>query len=182
MITYTTLSSPFGRLGVARTQKGLCRLCFPEKIPQLPTILQAQFPGETIQEERQSLQPVTEQLQAYFAKERKVFDLALDLHLPPFYKKVLKEVQKIPYGKTVSYKDIAQRLNNPLTVRAVGSANARNPIPIIIPCHRVVGRNGTLGGYGGGLERKVALLKLEGASLPWSDQPNIKRPKTIAAR
>ena len=176
MITYTTLPSPFGRLGIARTQKGLCRLCFPEETPQLSTYLQAQFPGEIIQEDSQSLRSATEQLQAYFAGERNVFDLTLDLHMPPFYKKVLEEVRRIPYGKTASYKEIAQRLNNPLAVRAVGSANARNPIPIIIPCHRVVNHNGGLGGYGGRLDRKLALLELEGTTLPWSGKPSFNRP------
>ncbi len=180
MITYTTLTSPFGPLGIARTQRGVCRLCFPEATPQLPASLQAQFPGETIQEDNPSLQLAIDQLQAYFAGERKRFGLALDYHVPPFYKKVLEAVRKIPYGNTASYKEIAQRVNNPLAVRAVGSANARNPIPIIIPCHRVVGHNGSLGGYGGRLDRKVTLLELEGATLPWQGKPKFK-PSVNAA-
>ncbi|MFQ6606034.1 MAG: methylated-DNA--[protein]-cysteine S-methyltransferase [Fidelibacterota bacterium] len=177
MITYTTFPSPFGRLGIARTQKGLCRLSFPEKTPQLPTYLRTQFPGETILKDNHGLQSAIDQLKAYFAGERKTFDLVLDLRLPPFYKKVLEEVRKIPYGTTASYKDIAQRLKNPLAVRAVGSANARNPLPIIIPCHRVVGHNGGLGGYGGRLDRKVILLELEGAPLPWHGKPNFNKPR-----
>ena len=102
-----------------------------------------------------------EQLTAYFAGERKTFDLKLNPVGTEFQLQVLAELQKIPYGITASYGDIAKRIGRPKAVRAVGAANGRNPIPIIIPCHRVIGSTGKLTGFGGGIPTKKALLKLE---------------------
>ena len=102
-----------------------------------------------------------EQLTAYFAGERKSFDLKLNPVGTEFQLQVLEELQKIPYGITASYGDIAKRIGRPKAVRAVGAANGRNPIPIIIPCHRVIGSTGKLTGFGGGIPTKKALLKLE---------------------
>jgi methylated-DNA-[protein]-cysteine S-methyltransferase len=101
------------------------------------------------------------QLQEYIKGERKRFDLKLDLIGTDFQLRVWKELMKIPYGKTYSYKDLATKLNDPNACRAVGTANGKNPICIIIPCHRVINANGKLGGYSGGLEHKIDLLKLE---------------------
>ena len=104
---------------------------------------------------------VIEQLNQYFMGIRKQFDISLKLEMPPFYKKVLKEVSEIPYGQTFSYKNIARKLNNPRAYRAVANANAANPIPIIIPCHRVIQSNGGLGNYGGGRKLKQSLVQIE---------------------
>jgi methylated-DNA-[protein]-cysteine S-methyltransferase len=101
------------------------------------------------------------QLTAYFAGELKEFELPLDLVGTPFQKRVWKELQHIPYGKTISYQELARRVGNPNASRAVGSANGRNPVAVIVPCHRVIAAGGTLGGYGGGLDRKQWLLDLE---------------------
>ena len=104
------------------------------------------------------------QLQAYFAGRRTTFDLAVDrdgLGGTPFQRLVGRELEKIPYGITISYGDLARRIGNPNAVRAVGLANGRNPLSIVVPCHRVIGANGTLTGYGGGLERKRWLLDFE---------------------
>lgn len=101
------------------------------------------------------------QLEEYLAGKRKKFNLPLDTTGTPFQKKVWEELRKIPYGKTCSYKDIANRIKNPKAVRAVGGANGRNPLCIIVPCHRVIANNGSLGGYSGGLEMKHRLLSLE---------------------
>ena len=101
------------------------------------------------------------QLEEYFRGERKNFDLPLELHGTDFQRRVWQELLKIPYGETVSYKNIAERVGNPYAARAVGMANNKNPIPIIIPCHRVIGSNGKLVGYAGGLELKQKLLELE---------------------
>jgi methylated-DNA-[protein]-cysteine S-methyltransferase len=109
------------------------------------------------------------QLEEYFKGERKAFDLPLSPIGTGFQQTVWKELLQIPFGKTNTYSGIANNLNNPLSVRAVGTANGRNPIAIIIPCHRVIGANGTLTGYAGGLWRKEALLKLEG-------HPNFSQP------
>ena len=106
-------------------------------------------------------QEVRRQLEAYFAGKLKVFDVPLAPQATPFQAKVLDELLKIPYGETCSYMDIAIALDNPKASRAVGMANGNNPIPVIIPCHRVVGSNGSLTGFGGGLPNKRFLLDLE---------------------
>jgi len=104
---------------------------------------------------------VRKQLNEYFAGKRKEFDLPLAPQATPFQARVLEQLQKIPYGATCSYIDIARALDNPKASRAVGTANGNNPIPIIIPCHRVIGSNGSLTGFGGGLPSKRFLLDLE---------------------
>jgi methylated-DNA-[protein]-cysteine S-methyltransferase len=105
--------------------------------------------------------PVKTQLAAYFAGEHEKFEVNLLPEGTPFQMKVWSALLEIPYGKVVSYQWIARRINNPGAVRAVGAANGRNPISIIIPCHRVIGKNGTLTGYGGGLDVKQRLIRLE---------------------
>ena len=102
------------------------------------------------------------QIREYFSKKKNIFDIAYEISLSPFYQKVLNEVIKIPYGEVRTYSDIASKAGNPYAYRATGTANAKNMIPIIIPCHRVVRNNGDLGGYGGGLKIKKYLLKMEG--------------------
>jgi methylated-DNA-[protein]-cysteine S-methyltransferase len=108
---------------------------------------------------------VFEQLKEYFNRERKEFDLKLEILGTEFQKKVWNELAKIPYGETISYGDLANRLSDKNLMRAVAAANGANPIPIIIPCHRVIGADGSLTGYGGGLDIKQKLLELEGS---WS--------------
>lgn len=104
---------------------------------------------------------VREQLTEYFAGQRKQFDLSLSLSGTEFQVSVLRALQQIPYGETTSYGKIALQIGRPKAVRAVGAANGRNPIPIIVPCHRVIGKSGDLTGFGGGLSTKEALLRLE---------------------
>ncbi|HEV3094547.1 MAG TPA: methylated-DNA--[protein]-cysteine S-methyltransferase [Solirubrobacteraceae bacterium] len=109
------------------------------------------------------LAPTVEQLQAYFAGELTAFELQLDLRGTPFQQRVWAELQEIPYGETISYGELARRVGNPKASRAVGLANGRNPVAIVVPCHRVIGADGSLTGYGGGLDRKVWLLEHEAA-------------------
>ena len=104
---------------------------------------------------------VVDQLKSYFAGERKAFDLPLVLEGTTFQERVWTALQNIPYGETVSYKVLAERVGSPKAVRAVGAANGANPIPIIIPCHRVIGNDGSLTGFGGGIPLKKRLLDLE---------------------
>ena len=104
---------------------------------------------------------VIEALQRYFAGELREFQLALAPEGTPFQQRVWQELRSIPYGETISYLELARRVGDAHAVRAVGRANGANPIPIVVPCHRVIGADGTLTGYGGGLERKRALLALE---------------------
>jgi len=109
---------------------------------------------------------IFDQLKEYFAGTRKEFDVPLDIKGTDFQKRVWNELQKIPYGKTISYKTLSEKLGDVKAIRAVGKANGQNPIAIIIPCHRVIGANGNLVGYAGGLAIKEKLLHLEGALNP----------------
>jgi len=109
---------------------------------------------------------IFDQLKEYFAGTRKEFDVPLDIEGTDFQKRVWNELQKIPYGKTISYKTLSEKLGDVKAIRAVGKANGQNPIAIIIPCHRVIGANGNLIGYAGGLAIKEKLLHLEGALNP----------------
>jgi methylated-DNA-[protein]-cysteine S-methyltransferase len=115
---------------------------------------------------------VVRQLRAYFAGQLRHFDLLLDLRGTDFQRRVWRELERIPYGETRSYRQIAEAIGAPRAVRAVGAANGANPIPIVVPCHRVIGANGKLVGYGGGLPLKKRLLQLEGAlALPLQFSP-----------
>jgi methylated-DNA-[protein]-cysteine S-methyltransferase len=112
------------------------------------------------------LDETTRQLQVYWAGELKGFDLPLDMSwATPFQQAVWRQLMTIPYGHTHTYTDVARAMGKPLAVRAVGTAIGRNPLSVIVPCHRVLGSNGQLGGYSGGLERKRALLQLEEVSV-----------------
>lgn len=118
---------------------------------------------EYIEEETAMIQEAKKQLEEYFDGSRKKFDILLRPKGTPFQHQVWKALQEIPYGTTMTYGEIAKKIGNPKASRAVGHANNQNPIAIIIPCHRVIGANGTLVGYAGGVEKKQALLELEGA-------------------
>ena len=108
-----------------------------------------------------ALAAAAQQLGEYFAGERRAFDLPLAMGGTPFQCEVWEQLRAIPYGETISYGELARRVGRPDAMRAVGAANGRNPIAVIVPCHRVIGADGSLTGYGGGLERKRALLELE---------------------
>lgn len=151
---YCYLESPLGELLLAGDDDALSLIGFPQgKMRHDPD-------PDWIYSEK-SFALVCRQLQEYFAGEREEFDLPLHVTGTEFQVQVLAELQRIPYGETTSYGDIAKRIGRPKAVRAVGAANGRNPIPIIIPCHRVIGSNGDLTGFGGGLDTKKALLRLE---------------------
>lgn len=153
---YTYLDTPIGELLLAGDQDALCKLGFPEG----PKRRRAEAGWEL---RDASFTEVKAQLNQYFAGSLRSFSLPLQPCGTSFQLSVLDELQKIPYGTTVSYREIATRLGKPQAMRAVGAANGRNPIPVIIPCHRVIGSNGKLTGFGGGLPTKEALLKLEQA-------------------
>lgn len=119
------------------------------------------LPNYRLEEDKDMLKPYLTQLVNYFRAQNKEFSIELELHGTPFQQTVWKELQKIKYGQTVSYSDIAERIKRPSSVRAIASAIGANPILIIIPCHRVIGKNGKLSGYRGGLEMKKELLELE---------------------
>jgi len=148
------LKTPIGQLLLAGDDDRLCLIGFPDgRMRHKPE------PGWT--RDDAAFGEARRQLTEYFAGERKTFELALNPRGTDFQLAVLEELRRIPYGQTVSYRDIAERIGNPKAVRAVGAANGRNPLPIVIPCHRVIGSDGHLTGFGGGLDTKTVLLELE---------------------
>ena len=151
---YCYLDTPIGELLLAGDDDALCLVGFPEgsmrKDPE-PDWIYNEKPFAVARQ----------QLTEYFAGERREFDLPLKLNGTEFQMSVLRALQQIPYGETTSYAEVAARIGRPKAVRAVGAANGRNPIPIIVPCHRVIGSHGDLTGFGGGLDTKDALLRLE---------------------
>ena len=160
MIYYTKLNTQIGELGLIRDENLLMRITLPnEKLNK--EVVQYLYPNEEVIESNSGFDDAVQQLTEYFSGSRKRFQLKYKLNISPFYLKALKQVAKVPYGETSTYRDIAQKLNNAKTARAVGTANAKNPLPIIIPCHRIINSNGNFGGYAGGLNMKKYLLKLE---------------------
>lgn len=159
----TRVASPLGPIVIAATATGLAGLWFADNQRYLPLQLTgpAAWPEDA---DHPILKQARQQLQDYFAGRRRHFDLPLDLRCgTAFQQSVWRALLDIPQGSTVSYREVSQRIGNPAAVRAVGGAVGRNPVSIVVPCHRVMGASGALTGYGGGLDRKTALLTLEGA-------------------
>src|SRR5713101_8385524 len=154
VIHYTTMESPVGPLLLAGDERGLRFVNFEASTRAKPA------QPDWI-EDRSPFAEVIRQLRAYFGGELRDFDLPLVLEGTEFQLRVWRSLRAIPYGETRSYSEIAKRIGRPKAVRAVGLANASNPIPIIVPCHRVIGSNGHLTGFGGGLPNKKKLLALE---------------------
>jgi methylated-DNA-[protein]-cysteine S-methyltransferase len=151
---HTVIDSPYGPLTLVADDGVLCGLYMTEQ--------RHRPPEESFGPRDDTLFGDTEeQLEAYFAGELKEFTVPLRLHGTPFQRTVWSELRKIPYGETRTYGELAEALGNPTASRAVGLANGKNPVGIIVPCHRVVGANGSLTGYGGGLDRKQRLLDFE---------------------
>jgi methylated-DNA-[protein]-cysteine S-methyltransferase len=153
---WTIYESPFGPLTLRGSARGLGSLHFPGR-------------GDPLDEDARDpalLADAVRQLEQYFAGSRQEFDLQLDLRGTPFQRAVWARLLAIPYGTTTTYGTIASELGRPDRVRAVGAAVGRTPVPIVVPCHRVIGADGALTGYGGGLQRKQALLDLESAGAP----------------
>ncbi len=164
MIYYTNIDTPIGILGLVRDNDLLLRISLPnEEISKLA--LRKIYQNEEIVENKSGFEDTINQLTEYFDGKRQVFAIKTKIGTSPFYTKVLEEVARVPYGKTVSYSQIAQKLKNPKAARAVGTANARNPLPIIIPCHRIIAKNNRLGGYAGGIKMKKYLLGFERENL-----------------
>ena len=157
-MNHTTMESPIGPLLLAGDDGGLCFLSFAGKKGAVK-------PRSEWKENPAPFAGVIRQLRAYFSGELTEFDVRLNLRGTPFQLRVWESLQEIPYGETISYGQLAKRIRQPSAVRAVGLANGSNPIPIIVPCHRVIGSDGSLTGYGGGLSVKEKLLALESRQL-----------------
>ena len=162
-IGFDVVESPVGELLVATSDRGLASIWFD---PDLDADLErlARIAGPRVLRSPRAVDAARRELDEYFAGRRRAFDLALDLRaLPPFTVAVLRELARVPSGETTTYGALAERVGRPRAARAVGTVMNRNRIPIVLPCHRVVGSSGDLVGYAGGLDRKVRLLELEGA-------------------
>jgi methylated-DNA-[protein]-cysteine S-methyltransferase len=158
---FDVMESPIGPLLLAATPRGLCRIGFradpDEALDEL-----ARAYGPRVLRSTEPLRGAQRELDAYFEGKRRTFDLHLDVRGDGFAARVLAELARVPYGEVVSYGELARRAGNARAARAVGMTMNRNRIPIVLPCHRVVGSNGSLVGYAGGLDRKRYLLELEG--------------------
>jgi methylated-DNA-[protein]-cysteine S-methyltransferase len=160
---FDVVDSPVGPLFVAASDRGLASISFdPDPEEQLERL--ARIAGPCVLRSPRSVVETRRELDEYFEGKRRAFDLSLDLRaLPPFTLSVLQRLAQVPYGETTTYGELASLVGRPRAARAVGTVMNRNRIPIVLPCHRVVGAGGSLVGYAGGLDRKIALLQLEGA-------------------
>ncbi len=160
-VAYELTDSPVGELLVAATDRGVCRISYQPDAALAD--LAAHFGGRVLRLPRR-VDRARRELDEYFAGTRKSFDLETDLTpVPAFQQLVLRELARVPFGELTTYGALAAGIGKPRAARAVGGALNRNPVPIVLPCHRVVGAGGALVGYAGGLDRKEALLRLEGA-------------------
>jgi methylated-DNA-[protein]-cysteine S-methyltransferase len=153
---YTVMKSPVGDITLVADKDSLCAICFPNQKPD-----RVKFPDLVKKDSHWVLKSAVKQLKAYFSGKNVKFDLPLRPVGTEFQEQVWKALGSIGYGKTVSYSDIARRIGRPKAVRAVGAAIGKNPLSIMIPCHRVIGSNGKLAGFAGGLSTKEFLLNLE---------------------
>ena len=165
-VAYDVLpDTPVGTLLVGVTDRGVCRISFDPE-PEHHLELLARVFGPRVLRSSKPVDRVRRELDEYFEGRRQHFDVEPDVRgVPDYYRRVLDELARVEYGTTTTYGTLAALTGNPRAARAVGTVMNRNPIPIVLPCHRVIGANGKLVGYGGGLDRKEHLLRLEGALL-----------------
>jgi methylated-DNA-[protein]-cysteine S-methyltransferase len=166
-VAYSFVDSPFGELLVAVTRQGLVRVEYPNHdFDETLEELAAKVSPRVLESPR-STDGVRRELEEYFSGDRRSFTVQVDLSLVHgFTRKVLEQTGRIPFGAVSTYREVATRAGSPRAVRAAGNALGSNPIPIVVPCHRVVRTGGGLGGYTGGLDRKIKLLQLEGVTTP----------------
>ncbi|MDN7246796.1 methylated-DNA--[protein]-cysteine S-methyltransferase [Planococcus shenhongbingii] len=164
LIEWSILEHSQWKLYVAKTSKGLCYVGSPgQTFEDFQKYINKRFPTAELRENRDALSPYIQELNDYFDGFRTAFTLPIDVKGTPFQEEIWQALQEIPYGQTVSYSEIAARIQRPAAVRAVGTAIGANPVLITVPCHRVIGKKGTIAGYRGGLELKSFLLELETA-------------------
>ena len=165
LIYFTTASTPIGRFFIGVTEQGLCAINWDKQDWHSFRQKAGKQFHITASENVHNCRPIIDELDSYFNKKLTRFTVPVDLFLAtPFQNKVFGALCKIPYGATTTYRDIASLIGKPQAFRAVGTAIGSNPVPIVIPCHRIMRSDGGLGGFGGGLERKTFLLKLENDS------------------
>ncbi|QJW95560.1 bifunctional transcriptional activator/DNA repair enzyme AdaA [Frigoriglobus tundricola] len=160
-IRFATAACPLGRVILAATGKGVCWLSFGDTDAAMEAALRAEFPKATVTRGAGDLAPWVAELQRHLAGEQPHLDLPLDVRATAFQRRVWDALLAIPYGETRSYKQVAEAIGAPTAVRAVARACATNPVAVVVPCHRVIGTDGKLHGYAGGLHRKKKLLETE---------------------
>ncbi|MDF2038309.1 methylated-DNA--[protein]-cysteine S-methyltransferase [Cytobacillus oceanisediminis] len=160
-IEWANLQEGEWSLYLAKTEKGLCYIGSDPEFEDFESSLKKYLPDAVLVENKEALQPYMIELQEFLQGKRQVFSMDLDVKGSPFQEEVWEALAQIPYGKTVSYSDIAEKINRPQAVRAAGKAIGANPLLIALPCHRVIGKNGAITGYRGGIEMKQLLLELE---------------------
>ncbi|KAB7704443.1 methylated-DNA--[protein]-cysteine S-methyltransferase [Bacillus aerolatus] len=162
MIDWAILEYDQWQLYAAKTEKGLCYVGSPgQSYEELEAWIQKQFPKASLVKNEEVLKPYINELHEYFEGTRQSFSLPVDVKGTPFQEEIWEALKQIPYGKTYSYSDIAELIQRPKAVRAVGTAIGANPVLITVPCHRVIGKSGAITGYRGGMEMKQYLLQLE---------------------
>ncbi len=162
MLSYDLIRTDMGTLTVVKGAEGVCYIGLPNaEMATVAAWTKRHFPNESLKPADKPFEAERAELQAYGRGELTEFTFKLDLHNTPFFNQVLEETRRVPYGETATYGEIARRVGRPNSARAIGRAMATNPIPVVFPCHRVTGSNGSLTGYGGGLDMKTALLKME---------------------
>ncbi|MER7212079.1 methylated-DNA--[protein]-cysteine S-methyltransferase [Streptosporangium sp. NPDC000239] len=164
-VAYTVVDSPVGRLLLAATPKGLVRVAYQnEDHDRVLETLASRLSPRVLHAPRR-LEAAAREIEEYFGRRRRTFDLPLDLSLSRGFRQLVQEhLPEIGYGRTLSYRQVAELVGSPKAVRAVGTACATNPLPVVVPCHRVLRADGSLGGYIGGLDAKTTLLNLEAAA------------------
>lgn len=173
-IWWSEVESELGTFGVASSERGLLTILLPRESMDHEAVIRKLAPKcEIVPDEGHNAEAIR-QLREYLAGERREWDVPLDMRGTPFQVAVWEAVAAVPYGETASYGEIARQIGNPAAVRAVGAANGANPLPPIVPCHRIIGSNGKLTGYGGGLPLKQHLLNMERSALgdtPYRNTP-----------
>ncbi|WP_046175529.1 methylated-DNA--[protein]-cysteine S-methyltransferase [Domibacillus indicus] len=162
MICYSAVKQDHWHLYIAKTERGLCYVSSPgATIEELESKIKKHYPESILYRNDEALKPYREELQEYLEGKNREFTLPVDIKGTVFQKQIWEALKKIPYGETWSYSEVAKAINRPAAVRAVGAAIGANPVLVTIPCHRVIGKNGAITGYRGGLELKRYLLELE---------------------
>jgi O-6-methylguanine DNA methyltransferase len=164
MLYCTSFETNIGIIYIASSEKGVCKISLTlNSSSEFKSWIKKHFNEYEIVESKKENKDAIEQIKLYLARKLKKFDLPIDLIGTDFQKKVWRETMKIPYGETITYSMLAKKIHRPNSQRAVGNALGANPLPIIVPCHRVIASDGSLGGYSGGIKIKEFLLGLEGA-------------------
>lgn len=162
------IDTPIGRIAVAATPAGVCRVCFASERPENWYLwFDRYFSTLPLEQRHPVVDRAVSEIEEYFARHRQSFDVPLDLRGTEFQLRVWTELVNVPFGATTSYGELARRVGKPGGARAIGNALGRNPVPIIVPCHRVIGHDQALVGFGGGLSVKEQLLELEQARIPF---------------